>query len=171
MSKALRYLRIAFSTTYMIVAVLLCALWMRSHWRYEQLGTQTARDGAAVPTVVESWRGRLWFVWPEHGVSATKWFYTSKPPAIYFGVTDLSQVWRPKDTLGFTMRYPPELPFGGGSFGVSVPHWFPVVVFIALAAAPWLRWSKRFSLRTLLIAMTLVAVVLGLVVWLTRTPA
>ena len=33
----------------------------------------------------------------------------------------------------------------------------------ALAAAPWLCW--RFSLRTLLIATTLVAVVLGVIVW------
>ena len=32
------------------------------------------------------------------------------------------------------------------------------------AISPWLRW--RFSLRTLLIATTLVAVVLGLIVWL-----
>ena len=32
--------------------------------------------------------------------------------------------------------------------------------------APWLRW--RFSLRTLLIATTLVAVVLGLIVWSVR---
>jgi hypothetical protein len=34
------------------------------------------------------------------------------------------------------------------------------------AALPWTRWSRRFTLRTLLIATTLVAVVLGLIVWL-----
>ena len=35
---------------------------------------------------------------------------------------------------------------------------------------PWLPWMPgRFSLRTLLIATTLVAVVLGLIVWLRRT--
>jgi hypothetical protein len=33
-----------------------------------------------------------------------------------------------------------------------------------LAFVPWLRW--RFSLRTLQIATTLVAVALGLIVWL-----
>ena len=38
----------------------------------------------------------------------------------------------------------------------------------ALAAAPWIRWSRRFSLRTLLIATTLVAVVLGLIVYAAR---
>ena len=39
-----------------------------------------------------------------------------------------------------------------------------VLLMAALAAVPWLRW--RFSLRTLLIAMTLVAVVLGIIMWM-----
>jgi hypothetical protein len=44
-----------------------------------------------------------------------------------------------------------------------IPHWFIIAVAGLLAALPWLRW--RFSLRTLLIGMTVVAVVLGLVIW------
>ena len=47
---------------------------------------------------------------------------------------------------------------------VLVPHWFAVIVAGSLSAALWLRWS--FSLRTLLIATTLVAVGLALIVWL-----
>jgi hypothetical protein len=43
------------------------------------------------------------------------------------------------------------------------PHWFPATVSIATAALPWFRYS--FSLRTLLIATTLVAVGLGLIAW------
>ena len=43
-------------------------------------------------------------------------------------------------------------------------RWWRIVV---LAAAPWLRW--RFSLRTLLIATTLIAVLLGIIVWKSRT--
>jgi len=35
-------------------------------------------------------------------------------------------------------------------------------------ATPWTKWSRRFSLRTLLIATTLIAVVLGLVVYVAR---
>jgi hypothetical protein len=46
------------------------------------------------------------------------------------------------------------------------PHWFPVLLSAAFAAAPWFRRTWKFSLRTLLIATTLVAVVLGLIVWL-----
>ena len=44
-----------------------------------------------------------------------------------------------------------------------------VLVASRCRAFPWLRW--RFSLRTLLIATTLVAVVLGLIVWLETVEA
>lgn len=44
--------------------------------------------------------------------------------------------------------------------------WLPAGVFAALAAMPWLRW--RFSVRTLLIATTLLAALLGLSAWLVR---
>jgi hypothetical protein len=48
---------------------------------------------------------------------------------------------------------------------LQLPHWLILPVFVVGAATsvfPLIRW--RFSLRTLLIATTLVAVVLGLVV-------
>ena len=35
---------------------------------------------------------------------------------------------------------------------IGVPHWFLGLGMIAFAAAPWIRGSNRFSLRTLLIA-------------------
>ena len=47
---------------------------------------------------------------------------------------------------------------------LSAPHWFVALLAVGISILPWLRW--RFSLRTLLIATTLVAVVLGVVVWL-----
>jgi hypothetical protein len=48
---------------------------------------------------------------------------------------------------------------------ILVPFWFLIGLALALSGAPWLKWSSRFSIRTLLIAMTLVAIVLGLIVW------
>jgi hypothetical protein len=47
-----------------------------------------------------------------------------------------------------------------------VPYWFCVIIPAAIAVAPWFRC--RFSLRTLLITMMLIAVVLGLIVWLSK---
>jgi hypothetical protein len=42
-----------------------------------------------------------------------------------------------------------------------VPSWIPVLVVATLTAAPWIRW--RFSLSTLLIAMTFIAILLGVI--------
>ena len=44
---------------------------------------------------------------------------------------------------------------------IAMPHWLPALLLAISAAAPWIRWKRQYSLRTLLIAMTLVAVVLG----------
>jgi hypothetical protein len=45
---------------------------------------------------------------------------------------------------------------------VNVPYWFSILIFLILTAVPWIR---RFSLRTLLIATTLVSVVSALIAW------
>jgi hypothetical protein len=49
-----------------------------------------------------------------------------------------------------------------GNMVIRTPHWPLVLLSAALAVAPWFKW--RFSLSTLLIATTLVAVGLGIVV-------
>jgi hypothetical protein len=51
--------------------------------------------------------------------------------------------------------------FSKGVTDISLPLWLIVPILAAVGATPWI---KRFSLRTLLIAMTLVAVVLGIIV-------
>jgi hypothetical protein len=43
-----------------------------------------------------------------------------------------------------------------------VPNWFTIGLLATIGAFPWTHW--RFSLRTLLIVMTLVAVALWVVV-------
>jgi hypothetical protein len=45
-----------------------------------------------------------------------------------------------------------------------VPHWFLIVGAVALAGVPWLKWSYRFSLRTLLVITAFVAIALALLV-------
>jgi hypothetical protein len=47
---------------------------------------------------------------------------------------------------------------------IRFPIWLMAIVCSAIAAVPWIRW--RFSLRFMLIATTLVAVVLARIVWL-----
>jgi hypothetical protein len=51
---------------------------------------------------------------------------------------------------------------------LAVPYWFIVLIFVATAAVPWIRF--RFTIRTLLIATTLVAVAIWAIVWLSARP-
>ena len=52
---------------------------------------------------------------------------------------------------------------------MQAPYWFLVGVSVVFSVAPWRRhFQWRFTLRTLLIATTLVAVVLGLIAWAIR---
>ncbi len=51
---------------------------------------------------------------------------------------------------------------------IRVPYWFLVTLTGAVAVVVFSRTDLQFSLRTLLIATTLLAVVLGLGVWLAR---
>jgi len=50
--------------------------------------------------------------------------------------------------------------------GMAMPYWLFIGLVVAAAFAPW--YSRRYSLRTLLIATTLVAMVLRLAVYATR---
>jgi hypothetical protein len=51
------------------------------------------------------------------------------------------------------------------------PYWLPAVLIIAFLVLPWLPWwSKGFSLRTLLIATTLVAVAIAAIAYLIKPP-
>jgi hypothetical protein len=49
-------------------------------------------------------------------------------------------------------------------WALNVPHWLLSIFAISIGAISWLPF-QRFSLRTLLIVTTLVAVGLGLLVW------
>lgn len=53
-------------------------------------------------------------------------------------------------------------------FGIVLPHWFALELIATCAAVPWIQWSNRFGLRTLVIAMTLVALTLGLAIYTAR---
>lgn len=46
--------------------------------------------------------------------------------------------------------------------------WYSVPLTVGLSAAVWLPVRWRYSLRTLLIATTLFAVVLGMIMWMSR---
>ena len=65
------------------------------------------------------------------------------------------------ENSGTPISTAPVWSVGDGS--VMMPYWFVVAVSSVFSVLPWIR---RFSLRTMLIVTTLIAVVLGLIVWL-----
>jgi hypothetical protein len=140
-----RKLRIAWSVVCGIICLLLIVLWVRSYWWSDlyiaQLSSQRYFG-------IGDTNGRTFFG-TARSVGHPAWTLIVEPSenrAEYFPRID-------------------ESVYAGG-VDLYLPNWMLVILTATLAAAPWISWSKRFSLRTLLIATTLVAVVLGLIVWL-----
>jgi hypothetical protein len=135
-----RKLRIAWSVCWGLIAVLLTALWVRSYWQVNTLNTLHGYEIVVKQGKLDL-RERLKYpVLPTvTEIVSNPWLLTRPTP--------------PRPTI---------------VVAASIPLWIPVVFGSQLAAAPWIPWQKRFSLRTLLIATTLVAVLLGAVIWAVR---
>jgi hypothetical protein len=138
-----RKLRIAWSVGWGILCLLLIVLWVRSHWKWDALsfpqGGISSMAGSTVIGLGEGWGGTDWRI-------HTYELDSSDDPIRGFAwINDGGPAGRIPGTM------------------IIMPHWFLVSLFLVFAAAPWLRY--RFSLRTLLIAATVVAVLLGLIAW------
>jgi hypothetical protein len=144
-----RKLRIAWSVGWGLFALLLCLLWVRSYWwlnqaQYKLSNTESLVVLSAGGTVSAAAMGSR--------APIVSSFYSAP-------ITDAEIESYQRIRWQFTFsRFNKEL---------RVPTWFAVLVCGSIVAIPWLP-VKRFSLRTLLIVTTLVAVVLGLVVWARR---
>ena len=156
----MRYLRIAFSATCLIACVLLIALWVRSY-SFLDFCEMNVAHGKTLH--IQSVNGRLLLF----GLSFNR---GSKVGSFSVGTCAPSPLYNECAVTGAA------IPGGGVSInvmgtggGIKIPIWIPVSLAMALASLPWFPWLRwRYSVRTLLIATTLVAVVLGLIVWATR---
>jgi hypothetical protein len=151
----IRRVRIAVSVFFGVLTVALLVLWVRSYWRIDLL----RRD---IPQMhIQSGQGVIQVMrWnrPHSGIFAS-WQFDSIQP-------DFRRFPQPTGMM-------PQLPRVARSrliTAVSIPFWTPTVACLILAIVPVCIAStrKQFSLRTMLIATTLIAVVLGLGVWLAR---
>ena len=143
-------LRIAWSVLWGVVAVLLCVLWVRSYWKMDTLHIPVHRS----QIFFGSFRGYFQAHYDGFERDDRDWKLRS------FKSTSYPDFHRGSD---FGARGNPTFVHAMG------PDWILLLVVATFTAIPWvghLKW--RFSLRTLLIATTLVAVVLGVVVWLAR---
>jgi hypothetical protein len=147
-----RKLRIAWSVGCGIVCLLLIVLWVRSYYYFDTLGFSVGPRLHRTFDVL-SVKSDLWFLWRE----------TEFPFGMEFqSIPSRFDLELPETYAGFRIKRDPSQHLTV----LAIPDWFAILVTATVAAIPWLPWSTRFSLRTLLIATTLVAVVLGLIVWL-----
>jgi hypothetical protein len=150
-----RKLRIAFSATCLIACVLLIVLWVRSYQRIDFICSPLNRNQG---------------MWGQLMLGMMSVGTTAYPPSqIHTIKLDSEQTKLSAD------RYYRLYPYGFGarstakSTFVVFPFWLAVVCSAALGTVPWIRQLRwRFTLRTLLIATTLVAVVLGVIVYAVR---
>jgi hypothetical protein len=145
-----RKLRIAWSVVWGVACLLLCVLWVRSYWY---------SDVIRYPL---QWKPELSAAGTIKGVFAVSvtGAFSSKRERRYVS-TRLPEHFSVVPWLGWRS-------LNALSYQVCIPIWLIVLPLSGLAAVPWIHWSKRFSLRTLLIATTLAAVVLGLIVYFAR---
>jgi hypothetical protein len=141
-------------------------LWVRSYFWTDQF---TRQDSLTKFIAITSGDGRLlfgdsndpdlgMFFGPGWSGRSCKWSRSGSAAAFFPASVSLQSRGRIFGWLEISDHY--ARPNGARYSEVIVPFWLLVLPLITLAVAPWLRW--RFTLRTLLIATTLVAVVLGL---------
>jgi hypothetical protein len=147
----LRRLLYIATIVFLVLCVALMGMWVRSYWWWDrcyvpgkQLGMQLNSDAGHVVVMVGPTE-----------LSVTKAITGHLPSS---GPAD---PFYDNDILGFY--------FGRTSNGLrlDIPYWFMVLLSTGAIAISWLPWwSNRFSLRTLLITTTIVAIVLGMIAWL-----
>ena len=146
-TRIFRLLRIAWSVAWSLIAVLLCVLWLSSYSWNEAITRISSKRIIRVSSV----NGNI-HIWHEGNLTAMYWpggpqwsFSESKSP-----------------------RHGPGNVVSSGRPTLTISYRLPVLCAACITAAPWIRWSKRFGLRTLLITTTLVALLLGAIVYAIR---
>ena len=128
--------------------MLLCVLWVRSYW-WAVVAKATYQPERNIIVA-----GGQCYYRSNYGWSA-RWRHQGEVQLSPDFALDVQDIWNGD---------------GRGIEVISHARRMPVCVFVfgvsAIAALPWFPWwSTRFSLRALLIATTVVAVVLGLIVY------
>jgi hypothetical protein len=141
-SRLTRYLHIAVTALCLTACVLLVALWVRS---YSWIDSATLFGKYSIA----SFRGDILFNRPMVLTYSGPTPPRLSPPR--YGITSI-----PAGQSGLII-------FEGGW---AIPHWLSILPMIAIGMSSWFRW--HFSLRTLLIATTLIAVGLAVVVYAAR---
>jgi hypothetical protein len=183
----LRPLRIAVSVVSGVCCVLVIVLWVRSYFIAERLHLPI---GSNKSIAFASKQGRFFVLSYLNVSQPNAWktgLYrhstTDEESFPSWDVADYSRLGfgilhEPPYTIPQLVQPVPGKPgymvtWNGGvmmlkGFAVMFPAWFLTLLTAAIAFVPWMPIRRRFSLRTLLIATTAVAVLLGLIAWVIR---
>jgi len=153
MRRTLHYLRIAVTALSLTACVLLVALWVRSYRQYDAVIQHGMR------TMIYSSRpGGFVIEWCNFDTTGENDAWAIESYAYEISPPD-SQVCNIPSVLFNTRR---------ADVCIRVPFWLPLMLIASSMALTWKAWKWRFSLRTLLFTTTLVAVGLGLVIYVAR---
>jgi hypothetical protein len=140
----------------MVLFSLACALvaifWLRSYRAEDRASFHYSKS-----TGVRFYSSRGWLVCSKNTGQKYPW-------ALEMG----SNYWLQPGDARLQFQIPSDFFRGAAFASISVPHSFLLVTCTAMAAIAWPRKSCRFSLRSLLIVTTLVAIALGLLAGLPR---
>lgn len=160
--------RIALTAVCLISCALVIGLWVRSYW----------------------WRNYIYFHVPGNAQQSTYYDASSFLGQVTILAKDYNQASERVSGFGSVAAtqytkdgWPDQSTYAKAKFSafgfmalngellryVTIPHWFLVLLFTTTASIPWIPWLPwlrwRFSLRTLLIAITVVAMILGLIAY------
>lgn len=153
----IKTLRICASVICLLASVLLFAMWLRSYQWHDQVIGSVFEKPVFHPTYgwhdqervvcLTSFGGILSFsTWDSGAHSTHDWSIESDfaPP----------RVWETRWLFEFNANREGD---------IHAPHWFLVALSAAIGIALGATWSTRFSLRTLFVAITLIAIFLSFV--------
>jgi hypothetical protein len=157
-----RLLNIA-SVFCLVLCVALMGMWVRSYYSMDSIGWSNERSLAFTLT---SLHGRARFI------------RLNLPPGVHLGFTWIFTRLPASEVMidAYNNATPPGVVEWSGFYwssrasdtNAAVPYWFLVLTTGSLAMLFRLRWPLRFTLCSLFIATTLLAVVLGMIAWLDR---
>ncbi len=153
-----RKLRIALSVTCCIAFLASTSVWIFSYWWIIRV------EGRLYPSAllgITSTEGRTLLTRQNLDGGIHFWFRVQRVDDWYDEIIKRGHG-RPNLLTGWQVNSSSNFSY------IQFPGWFPGLLFGFAALANWLPFGWRFSLRTLLIATTLIAVGLGMIVWATR---
>jgi len=159
-----RKLRIAFSATCLIACLLLIVLWVRSYWKSDEI------------RYISFAKGHIYSSYSSYGVLTLSYGTDARFQSLgrrprwrissqghdYPGLSEEAKT-NARKGESKQFLWSNRLP---SSFSAKAPYWLITLLIVASGVVPLLRW--RFSLRTLLITITLLAIMLGVIVYLFR---